>query len=346
MFDRMMPSFVFRAGFTSLVILVSACVTTPQTKESESGATPDRGIDDYVLVDCKLPGQVRQLGTKMTYLAPRRPIKTTKRDCAIRGGEFVLFDRSDYSSALASLLPKARGGDPIAQTYVGEIYEKGLGLSAPDYNSAASWYRKAAEGNHAPAQTSLGSLYERGLGVPKDKARALDWYRKASGLTEDRLVFESALKAERERFRRELSVRNRTAESLQRKLHQTKQKLDRQSSEAKGPRGALKTDLRRSADTARTEQGTTAREAERNALQAQYDKERQLLESQRRDAASEAERLKKELEAVRALQASRGAQSGSPAEKAKAAQLGKLELTRNEQYRAVLDMTRRLAGSP
>jgi len=253
----------------------------------------------------------------MTYLAPRRPVKTTKSDCAIRGGEFVLFDRSDYSTALASLLPKARGGDPIAQTYVGEIYEKGLGLTTPNYAEAANWYRKAAASNHSPAQTSLGSLYERGLGVPRDRAQALDWYRKASGVTKDRLVFESELKAENERFRRELAVRNRTAVSLKRKLRQTQQRIE---SASPGP--------------------------ELSALQAERDTEQRQLESQRRDAASEVERLGKEVKAVNALKGGGKDQGGPKASKPKNPQLGKLELVRNEQYRAMVDAKNRLAGSP
>ena len=70
-----------------------------------------------------------------------------------------------------------------AQNYVGEIFEKGLGVP-PDYTTAASWYRKAADQNVTRAQINLGFLYERGLGVEKDVATALHWYRKASGLSE------------------------------------------------------------------------------------------------------------------------------------------------------------------
>jgi hypothetical protein len=317
--DHISQSFISGVGATALVLLASACVSTPQVSGSGSGSSvaassPGQGIDDYVLVDCKLPGQIRQLGTKMTYLAARRPVKTTKSDCAIRGGEFVLFDRSDYSSALATLLPEARGGDPIAQTYVGEIYEKGLGLATPNYAEAANWYRKAAASNHAPAQTSLGSLYERGLGVPRDKAQALDWYRKASGVTKDRLVFESELKAENERFRRELAVRNRTTASLKRKLHQTQQRIALAS---KGP--------------------------ELSALQAEHNMEKRQLKSLERDAASEVERLSKEVEAVNALQGGGKDQGGKEVSKSKNPQLGKLELVRNEQLRSMAD-SKRLAG--
>ena len=204
------------------MVTIAACATAPQGELA--GIEPvaaGRGIDDLILVDCLLPSQIRQLGTRAVFAAPRRSIKTTKTDCGIRGGEFVLFDRSDYRTALQALLPKARGGDAIAQTYVGEIYEKGLGLPGPDYAEAASWYRKAASQGHGPAQVSLGALYEKGQGVSQDKAEALNWYRKASGLTDDPLIFESKLKAERSAFQRELKVRNQVVASLQARLRQS-----------------------------------------------------------------------------------------------------------------------------
>jgi hypothetical protein len=228
MIDKSLSAFVMAIGATALIVIAAGCVSPPQATGSGGEPSDERpisapDIDDYVLVDCWLPGQLRRLGTRMTYLAPRRLIKTTKSDCGIRGGEFVLFDRSDYSTALATLLPKARAGDPVAQTYVGEIYEKGLGLAAPDYAVAANWYRKAAEQGYSPAQTRLGSMYERGLGVPSDRVRALNWYRKASGLDKDLRIWNSELEAERKRFRQELALRKRTIASLKSELRRTKQ---------------------------------------------------------------------------------------------------------------------------
>ena len=221
-FHRLQPISRFVVALM-IAVATSGCVSTAPKgggKVATSGGGEVRQIDDLVLVDCLLPGQIRQLGTRMTYLAPRRRVKATKSDCGIRGGEFVLFDRSDYSTALQTLLPKAQGGDAVAQTYVGEIYEKGLGLAAPDYASAALWYRKAATSGYSPAQTNLGSLYERGLGVRKDKAQALNWYRQSAGLTGDTLTYESKLEAQRAAFRREIAVRNSIASSLRRQLSQ------------------------------------------------------------------------------------------------------------------------------
>lgn len=137
--------------------------------------------DRLLIVDCLLPAQVRKLGSHLTYLAARRAIKASAAECEVRGGEYVAHDRANLRTALAVWMEQAKGGDASAQTYVGEIYEKGLGVQ-PDYGQAAQWYRAAAEKGFARAQANLGFLFEKGLGVPKDLAEALRWYRRASGL--------------------------------------------------------------------------------------------------------------------------------------------------------------------
>lgn len=138
-------------------------------------------VNKLAVVDCLLPGQMRKLGSSMTYISARRPVRTTEADCEVRGGEYVAYDRANYASALNVWLEKAKEGDATAQLYVGQIYEKGLGRS-PDYSEAASWYRKSAEQGNSQAQINLGQLYEKGLGVPKQPQAANDLYAKASGL--------------------------------------------------------------------------------------------------------------------------------------------------------------------
>ena len=126
-----------------------------------------------MVVDCLLPGQIRQLGGKVTYVTARRAVKTAARDCEIRGGEYVSLDRANYATALKVWLPLAEQGDPAAQTYVGEIFEQGLGIQ-PDPAVAATWYRKAADKGYSRAALNLGTLYEQGRGVsarPRPGAR-------------------------------------------------------------------------------------------------------------------------------------------------------------------------------
>lgn len=139
--------------------------------------------DDFLVVDCLLPGQIRQLGQRTVYVSARRPVKTSATDCQIRGGEYVAYDRADYATALRVWAPRAEAGDAEASVNVGEIYEKGLGIP-PDYEAAARWYRSAADAGNTRAQINLGHLYELGLGVERDPLAALEWYRRASGLEE------------------------------------------------------------------------------------------------------------------------------------------------------------------
>lgn len=112
-------------------------------------------------------------------MGPKRLVRTSARDCQIRGGEYSV-DPADYATRLKRLLPLANEGDVEAQTIVGEIHEKGLGM-APNYAEAARWYRRAAEGGSARAAVNLGNLFEHGLGVPKNPPEAAAWYRRALG---------------------------------------------------------------------------------------------------------------------------------------------------------------------
>ncbi len=229
-----------RIALTAIVclsVIFSGCETTPSGNagsvkaltENNSGAA-----EEFFIVDCLLPGQVRQLGSSITYLTQRRPIKTAQSDCEIRGGEYVAYDRADYSTALRIWLPLAKAGDASAQTYVGEIYEKGLGLTA-DYVVAAHWYGEADKQGYSRAQINLGNLYEKGLGVQQDKQKALNLYRSASGLGADHLLYASTLsttyvpRQEYETVRRELVVEQQRSDQLRRKLGRVSSDLDQQS---------------------------------------------------------------------------------------------------------------------
>jgi hypothetical protein len=200
-------------------VVVLACQPAGlQAQGTKVALVDDRqNADRLLIVDCLLPGQVRQLGTNMTYMAPRRAIKTTGSDCAIRGGEYVAYDRSNYTTALKVWLPSAQGGDKVAQTNVGEIYEKGAG-AAPDYANAALWYQKAADQGYPRALINLGFLYEQGLGVPKDPATALKLYRKGAGI-EGSINLDGAPAA--------APASQQELDSLRKELERTRQDLDR-----------------------------------------------------------------------------------------------------------------------
>ncbi len=162
--------------------LVTACgtVVVGASAQSVNGQQRADEADQLLVVDCLLPGQVRNLGRRSVYVSARRPARITARDCQIRGGEYVAYDRADLRSALSAWLPSAEQGDLEAQVIVGEIYERGLGV-APDFAAAARWYRVAADAGSRRAQVNLGHLHEQGLGVVADPRAALEWYARAAG---------------------------------------------------------------------------------------------------------------------------------------------------------------------
>lgn len=239
-----------RAVYTGLTALCAAIFTVLAV--SPRPVSAQKAGDEFLTVDCLLPGQVRKLGRKLTFLAPRRPVRTSQGDCEIRGGEYVSYDRASYATALQIWLPLAQKGDTKAQTYVGEMAEKGLG-QAPDYEMAALWYRRAANHGYAPAQTNLGHLYENGLGVPKNMKTAIMWYRRASNLDEarfEKVAFGDPIK---EIQNLQTALRQRTGEvealraeiaGLKQELNQTKEERRRVSKRLAAEKEALQEERR------------------------------------------------------------------------------------------------------
>lgn len=200
-------------------------------------------LDDLHVVDCLLPGQVRYLG-KRTYLAPRRPVKTTAADCRLKGGEYVGYDRADYKSALNVWLESAKAGDAEAQTNVAEIYERGLG-GEPNYVAALHWYGKAAEQGNTRAQFNLGTMHEQGLGTAANQLEALNWYRKAWDLAEDDVLFASAARREQEALAQRLNAaikqRDEQIQALEAQLQNLQDRLDGAAGENTQVRAQLST---------------------------------------------------------------------------------------------------------
>lgn len=309
--------------------VLAGCAAQPTTPELAAGDRRD--ADELLVVDCLLPSQVRKLGQNLTYLAPRRAIKTAAGDCEIRGGEYVSYDRANYATALKVWLPQAKEGDAAAQTYVGEIYEKGLGLQ-PDYKVAAHWYRQAAEQGYSRAQINLGYLYEKGLGVEQDVTSALNWYREASGLADGELEFASSVAiASREAqaqelatLRQEVKTQDEQSADLRRRLEAAEQRLAQRQNElalAEKDREALQVALadKRQAsgepvaapsaaaasnpdDTAELEaerRRLTEREATATEQQKQLDQKLQAAEAQQQRLLEQLEREREQAQSLR-----------------------------------------------
>ncbi len=296
--------------------LLAGCLSNPKQPAMQGKGSGD--ADDLYIVDCLLPGQIRQLGQLSTYLTARRPIKTTAVDCEIRGGEYVAYDRASYATSLKVWMPKAQAGDTEAQVYVGEIYEKGLGMT-PDYAMAAHWYRKAAEQGNSRARINLGFLYEKGLGVPEDKARAMTWYKKASGLENTGIPYATTLattatdsnvsqlrllEAELQNSRNETRTLADQLNKTRQRLQVTRQKLARTGSQldkAKDQFGKaeIQTDRRESSRLQEVitekEQEVTTQRKNLAALEKQYQAKLHTLNSKLGETERRAEQIAREL---------------------------------------------------
>jgi len=111
------------------------------------------------------------------------------------------FARHDYVRAAALLVVEAQQGSPVAQTYLGYLYQYGLGVPQ-DYVLATSWLHQAAEQGEPTGQFLLGLLFDKGYGVPVDWVQAEVWLSLAAA---------HAPAAQREYFAR---MRNSVAQKL------------------------------------------------------------------------------------------------------------------------------------
>lgn len=315
-----MSLFHFRARKRVLgisAILLASCAHEA-SKEEIAKATEGFAIQDtnkLFVVDCLLPGQVRKLGSQMTYISQRRPIRTTAADCEVRGGEYVAYDRANYASALKIWLPKAQEGDAVAQLYVGEIFEKGLGAQA-DYQAAAQWYEKAANQGNSQAQLNLGHLYEKGLGVPQNREIAMHWYRKSAGLDEAGLQFTPAIDAktmqpsskqtaesEIAALREEVAQSRREAEGLRQQLKNIREQALEQQESLRRAQEELE-ELRNKFQQQKTETPTSSNEIK--MLERELREKEQQLKTQQAKLGSltktlvaERKRMERELEQAR-----------------------------------------------
>lgn len=78
---------------------------------------------------------------------------------------------------LRSLTLQAEGGEPIAQTLLGMVFESGLGGVTQNHTMAVSWYQKAAASGFARARHNLAFMLMEGRGVAQDRAKAVALYR-------------------------------------------------------------------------------------------------------------------------------------------------------------------------
>jgi uncharacterized protein len=77
------------------------------------------------------------------------------------------------------LIDKARNGDPEAQYDLGLAYESGSGVPK-DYAKALDWYRRAADQGSRSGLRAVALMHDMGLGVKQDYGTAVQGYIQAA----------------------------------------------------------------------------------------------------------------------------------------------------------------------
>lgn len=82
----------------------------------------------------------------------------------------------DYERAWTHFIAGSSFGNAYASFRIGQMYEAGMGLSAPHFQGAFEQYKIAAKLGIPDAQHALGEMYKRGTGVPQNYQRSYIWY--------------------------------------------------------------------------------------------------------------------------------------------------------------------------
>ena len=166
------PSRYWVIPVVSLLGCLYGTFASPVGAQSSTDEAARFEVEEFAIVDCLLPGRTTRIG-KSRVKGPRRATKTSARDCNIRGGEHVAYDRADCRTSLKFWQVRAETGDSEAAFYVGQLLERGCEGLAPDPSKAVSWYDRALEHGSWPARLALAGLYDRGHGVEKDPGKAM-----------------------------------------------------------------------------------------------------------------------------------------------------------------------------
>jgi uncharacterized protein len=97
-------------------------------------------------------------------------------DCADRSGTLMT---SAPARVVAACTRLAEQGDAAGQNRLGVLLSGGVALPK-DEAKALEWYHRSAEQGYAPAEFNLASAFFFGHGVAPDTAQSIRWYRSAA----------------------------------------------------------------------------------------------------------------------------------------------------------------------
>ncbi len=159
------------------LLLAMAGAAVAQRTDFEDLRPEDMRFPDNMTLE-ELP-----IGPVPENLVPQEPNAAVAISDQIFGQKvdeaYGAFQRGYFLTALALALPRAQSGDRNAQTLIGEIYSKGLGV-AEDAKTAAGWYQLGSDAGDPLATFELAMMYQEGRGVEKDRKLAASLFEKAA----------------------------------------------------------------------------------------------------------------------------------------------------------------------
>jgi TPR repeat protein len=168
--ERMAPAFQQPEGMTPEPL--SAVTGPPSLEENDASLNP--AVDPKGLRTTLEPIDIEQRIDKGLTAAGER--STFKPDYA-----FAAFQRGWFLTSFSLALDRAKSGDAAAQTLLGVLLSRGLGIKQ-DIPAAIDWYGLAGKAGDREALYSLGQLYLDGEGVAADPAKAAGYFKQAADL--------------------------------------------------------------------------------------------------------------------------------------------------------------------
>lgn len=113
------------------------------------------------------------------WVAQRLAVATGAMQIAQGGEQLAHPENVDWNLVYTAYSKAASFDDPLAEGWLGLLYENGYGV-AKNLRYAVEWYARAAEHGDETAEWGLGKMYEQGAGVLQNYVEALKWYSLAA----------------------------------------------------------------------------------------------------------------------------------------------------------------------
>ena len=146
-----------------------------------SANSPSDAPAQTVGPDLKVGSHGTALPVPAAGQAPAEPLASDATAKAPRRSDYAYgaFQRGFYLTARKIAEPLANLGDPAAQTLLGEIYSRGLGV-AQDLKEAAHWYKASAESGNPEGQFRYAMMLLDGKDVSPDAKKAKEMMKAAA----------------------------------------------------------------------------------------------------------------------------------------------------------------------